>query len=287
MRQNPAMMKQAAAMMENMPEEQLAAMASAMPGPPGMKVGWWGGGRGGQGGQVGQCALVGSALWWAGMPAASLQTGSLERAPAHCWLPSHSSPAAVFPHRRFVLQVDAAQMKMAAKMMATMSPADMERMTQMAAAMQGGGAAVGGMGSGGMGAMGASPALAAGGSGAAAATSTAAAAAVPDMAGMPAGFDPSNMPAGMMSDMRKRMQDPEMLKMMKVRWEGWTGCQLMRQLRWQPRGCIAAPGRTFACHSYPDYNPPPPHAALPCPALPCPAWVVAGDAQGDGPGGPV
>jgi hypothetical protein len=154
----------------------------------------------------------------------------------------------------FYWQVDAAQMKMAAKMMATMSPADMERMTQMAAAMQGGagGAAGGGMGSGGMGGSGASPALAAGGSGSAAAGSTAAAAAAPGMAGMPAGFDPSNMPAGMMSDMRKRMQDPEMLKMMKV--GGWTG--------WIPavgRSWDAAALQHQAaldCHLYPDSNAP-------------------------------
>lgn len=96
-----------------------------------------------------------------------------------------------------VLQADPAQMKMAAKMMASMSPQDMERMTCMAASM--------GMGPG--------TAAAAGGGGGAAAAPGAAAA----LAGMPpGGFDPSSMPAGMMDDMRKRMQDPEVLKMMKV-----------------------------------------------------------------------
>ena len=34
--------------------------------------------------------------------------------------------------------------------------------------------------------------------------------------GMPPGFDPNSLPAGMMADMRKRMQDPQNLKMMKV-----------------------------------------------------------------------
>lgn len=85
-------------------------------------------------------------------------------------------------------------MKMAAKMMASMAPEDLERMQQMAASMQG---------------MPGMPA-AAGGSGDAAGP-----AAAPGMP--PAGFDPAaGMPPGMMADMRKQMQDPKMLKMMKV-----------------------------------------------------------------------
>lgn len=86
-------------------------------------------------------------------------------------------------------------MKMAAKMMAAMSPEDLERMQQMAAGMPGmpAGAAAGG------------------GSGAAGGAPQAAASA------LPAGFDPAaGMPPGMMADMRKQMQDPKMLKMMKV-----------------------------------------------------------------------
>lgn len=130
-KQNPEMMKQAAAMMENMSEEQLASMASMMPGGQGM-------------------------------------------------------------------QIDPAQMKMAAKMMSSMSPEDMERMQAMAAGMGGGMGGVGGTGSG------------------AAITGSSGAAAAAMMGGMPAGgFDPANMPPGMMADMQKRMEDPEMLKMMK------------------------------------------------------------------------
>ncbi|KAL4458511.1 hypothetical protein ABPG75_013376 [Micractinium tetrahymenae] len=132
MKQNPEMMKSAASMLENMSEEQLRAMAAAMPGAAGM-------------------------------------------------------------------QVDPAQMKMAAKMMAAMSPEDLEGMQRMAASMQG------------MPGMPSMPAgAAAGGSGGAAAAPAGAAGV------LPAGFDPAaGMPPGMMADMRKQMQDPKMLKMMK------------------------------------------------------------------------
>ncbi len=54
-----------------------------------------------------------------------------------------------------------------------------------------------------------------GGAGAAAAAGGMPPAGMPPM-GMPPGFDPSNLPADMMADMRKRMQDPEMLRTMKV-----------------------------------------------------------------------
>ncbi|PSC71444.1 outer envelope 61-like [Micractinium conductrix] len=137
LQKDPAMMKQAASMLENMSEEQLRGMAAAMPGAAGM-------------------------------------------------------------------QIDPAQMKMAAKMMATMSPEDMERMQRMAASM--------GMASSGSG--GAAPAgvgATTGGAGGVAAAGPSAVAA----GGMPAAFDPASMPPDMMADMRKRMQDPEMLKKMK------------------------------------------------------------------------
>jgi hypothetical protein len=41
--------------------------------------------------------------------------------------------------------------------------------------------------------------------------------------GMPAGFDPTNMSADTMAQMRDRMQDPAMLKMMKVSCLGAAG----------------------------------------------------------------
>lgn len=104
-------------------------------------------------------------------------------------------------------------MKMAAKMMAGMSPEDMERMTRMAQSM------------GGMPGMPGAPG-GAGGSGAAGGAVDGAAA----PGGLPPGFDPSALPADMMADMRKRMQDPEMLKTMKVGGLGaagwWGGCRV-------------------------------------------------------------
>lgn len=111
--------------------------------------------------------------------------------------------------------MDPAQLKMAARMMSSMSPEDMERMTRMAASM-GATATPGAMPVPG-GAPAAAGAAAAGGGGDLAAGGGAAGGA----GGLP-GFGPgaAGMGPEMMADMRRRMQDPEMLKMMKAR-VGW------------------------------------------------------------------
>lgn len=105
-------------------------------------------------------------------------------------------------------------MKMAAKMMSGMSPEDMERMTRMAAAM-GPPPAMGTAA-----ALGAGDSDAAGGAAVAAPAAGAAAGVGPAAGGF--GAMASSMPPEMMADMRKRMQDPETLKMMKVNM-GWMG----------------------------------------------------------------
>jgi hypothetical protein len=110
--------------------------------------------------------------------------------------------------------MDPVQMKMAARMMASMSPEDMERMTRMAAGMGGMGPA--GPAGGSVPATGASGGTAAGSGMTAAGSGPASAAGVAALPAM-GGFDPSSLPAGSMEEMRKRMQDPEMLKLMKVR----------------------------------------------------------------------
>jgi hypothetical protein len=108
------------------------------------------------------------------------------------------------------MQIDPEQMRMAAKMMESMSPQDLERMTKMASTM-------GVAGAGAAAAPGSTPAAAAaapGGGGGGASGSA---------AGLPPGFDPSSMSPDMMNEIRRKMEDPETMKMMQVRWV-WCTC---------------------------------------------------------------
>lgn len=92
-------------------------------------------------------------------------------------------------------QFDAEQMRMVAKMMENMSPEDMEKMAQMASTMGGG--------------AGAGPTCTSSGMIAADDAGSAAGA-------LPAEFMPGSMPPGMMNEMRRKMEDPAMMKMMQV-----------------------------------------------------------------------
>ncbi|GAB4821916.1 hypothetical protein N2152v2_008962 [Parachlorella kessleri] len=114
------------------------------------------------------------------------------------------------------MKLDAEQVRMAAKMMESMSPTDLERMAEMARSMGGGGSTAAGPS-----AATTASAGAAGSSGAGSLTAADGAAAAPAAAaaagglpgGLAAGFDPGSMDPRMMSEMRRKMEDPAMMKM--------------------------------------------------------------------------
>lgn len=118
------------------------------------------------------------------------------------------------------MKLDPAQVKMAAKMMESMSPEEFEKMTAMAQSM-------GGMsGMPGFPSAGAAPGVPAVTAGAAGAGGAAA-----HVPGAAPHFDPGNMSAGMLDEMRKKMSDPAMLRSMQSMLKGMDPATLASMMQ--------------------------------------------------------